>query len=394
MMTGIQCPICDAVDIVFFLEIAQAPAHCNLLWSTREEAVRAPRGEIHLSFCQNCGHIFNPAFQPQLMEYSQDYENSLFVSPRFQKYSMELVGNLIARHDLHGKQILEIGSGQGDFLQLLCELGGNRGIGFDPSYVPAPNKNTTSQRITFIQDFYSSKYRDYEADFICCRHVLEHLPQPREILKTINHSIGNRDGATVFFEVPNVMFTLGDLGIWDIIYEHPSYFSAPSLTWLFSTSGFLVSNVYTAYNNQFLCIEARLDTSGGKSSLGSREDASDLSNATKAFSDKYRNEVERWRQVLGTAAEEGKQVIIWGAGSKGVTFLNALEIYDSIEYVVDINPRKQGKFIAGTGQQIVSPLFLREYKPDVILVMNSIYENEIRALVRDLDLSPDFLNAC
>jgi SAM-dependent methyltransferase len=328
------------------------------------------------------------------MEYSQDYENSLFVSPRFQKYSMELVGNLIALHDLHGKQILEIGSGQGDFLKLLCELGGNRGMGFDPSYIPTPNQNTTAQQIIFIQDFYSNKYRDYEADLICCRHVLEHLPQPREILKTVHHSIGNRGDAIVFFEVPNVMFTLRDLGIWDIIYEHPSYFGTPSLTWLFSTSGFLVSNVYTAYNDQFLCIEAGLDTHKGISSLPPREDISELSNATKAFSDKYRNEVERWRQVLGTAAEEGKQVIIWGAGSKGVTFLNALEIYDSIEYVVDINPRKQGKFIAGTGQQIVSPLFLREYKPDVILVMNSIYENEIRALVRDLDLSPDFLNAC
>jgi SAM-dependent methyltransferase len=394
MITGIRCPICDAVDIVLFLEIAQVPVHCNLLWSTKEEALQAPRGEIHLNFCQNCGHIFNSAFQPELMEYSQEYENSLFVSARFRKYSTQLVNGLIARHDLHGKQILEIGSGQGDFLKLLCEFGGNRGVGFDPSYIPAPYKNTISKQITFVQDFYSNKYRDYEADFICCRHVLEHLPEPRELLETVNHAVVDRRDAIVFFEVPNVMFTLRDLGIWDIIYEHPSYFSAPSLTWLFAGSGFLVSNVYTTYNDQFLCIEAGLDPYKGNSSLGSRDDISELSKATKAFSDKHRHELGRWRQVLSTTAEEGKKAIVWGAGSKGVTFLNVLEIRESIEYAIDINPRKQGKFIAGTGQQIVSPQFLREYKPDIILVMNSIYENEIRALVRNLDLNPDFLNAC
>ena len=68
---------------------------------------------------------------------------------------------------------------------------------------------------------------------------------------------------------------------------------------------------------------------------------------------------------------------MWGAGSKGVTFLNMIDSRYQIEYVIDINPRKHGKYIPGTGQKIVSPEFLREYIPDIVIVMNLIYENEI-----------------
>jgi ABC-type Fe3+-hydroxamate transport system substrate-binding protein len=59
--------------------------------------------------------------------------------------------------------------------------------------------------------------------------------------------------------------------------------------------------------------------------------------------------------------------------------------------VVDLNPRKQGMYVAGTGQKIVPPEFLRDYQPDVIFVMNHIYENEIRQLTADLGLNPELL---
>lgn len=70
-----------------------------------------------------------------------------------------------------------------------------------------------------------------------------------------------------------------------------------------------------------------------------------------------------------------------GSGSKGVAFLTTLRIEREITYTVDINPNKHGMFMAGTGQQIVSPAFLRDYQPDVVIIMNPIYCDEIQ---RDL----------
>ena len=84
--------------------------------------------------------------------------------------------------------------------------------------------------------------------------------------------------------------------------------------------------------------------------------------------------------------------MVWGSGSKGVAFLSSLNVNDAIEYVVDINPYRQGKFMAGTGQRIVSPEFLQEYKPDVAIAMNPVYKSEIRQDLDRLGLSTTVLS--
>lgn len=385
-----KCPICHSADIGAFVEILQVPVHCNLLWATRDEAVQAPKGDIRLGFCGDCGHIFNLAFDPALMEYTQDYENSLHFSPRFQSYAESLAKRLIGRHDLHGKDIIEIGCGKGDFLKLLCELGCNRGVGFDPSYVPEPNADATAGRITFIQDFYSERYASCQADFICCRHVLEHIQFPHGFLNNVRHAIGNRSETVVFFEVPSVSFTLRDLGIWDLIYEHCSYFGITSLSRLFALCGFDVCDLAEAYEGQFLCVEALPGESVADVTSDHRDNLEEMVHEVEVFADKYQSKVEGWRRKLDRIAQTGQQAVVWGAGSKGVTFLNVLETQDQILYAVDINPRKQGMYLAGTGQQIVPPEFLREIQPDVVIVMNPVYEDEIRQIADGLELSPEF----
>jgi hypothetical protein len=70
-------------------------------------------------------------------------------------------------------------------------------------------------------------------------------------------------------------------------------------------------------------------------------------------------------------------------------FLNELQMRpESIEYVVDINPRKQRRFIPGTGQEIVAPEALREYKPDTVFVMNPNYVGEVQGQLNELGLRP------
>jgi hypothetical protein len=66
------------------------------------------------------------------------------------------------------------------------------------------------------------------------------------------------------------------------------------------------------------------------------------------------------------------KAVAWGARAKTTTFLNLLRA-SSIDYVVDINPRKQGKFTIGTGQQIVAPEFLKDYYPASLLLTNGYY---------------------
>ena len=77
---AIGCPVCGSARASVFAEMNQVPVHCNVLWPTREGALAAPRGDVQLAFCKECGHVFNTAFDPSLMEYTQLYENSLHFS--------------------------------------------------------------------------------------------------------------------------------------------------------------------------------------------------------------------------------------------------------------------------------------------------------------------------
>lgn len=370
-----RCTVCGNDEIASLITIDQVPVHCNLLWPTRDAALQAPQGNVDLGFCQNCGHIFNLAFDPGLMEYTQDYENSLDFSPRFQQYAQDLATRLVEGYDLHGKDIVEIGSGQGDFLKMLCDLGHNRGVGFDPSYVDEGRGN--QHPVRFVRDFYSEAYSDYPADFICSRHVLEHIHRPAEFMSMVRRVVGQRQHIVVFFEVPNVLYTVRQLGIWDIIYEHASYFSPPSLAAVFALNGFQVLQTKETFGDQFLTIEA-LPAGDAPEELPGVDAVARLAQDVAVFAAKYREKVETWEQYLQEYARKGRQAVVWGAGSKGVTFLNTIESGAVVQYAVDINPRKKGMHVSGTGQEIVPPEFLPDIQPDVVIIMNPNYKDEIK----------------
>lgn len=379
------CPVCNRSAIQNVINIKQVPIVCNSLSDTRQAALEAPLGDIELAFCRQCGHVFNLAFDAQRMGYTEDYENSLHFSPRFQEYAVALASDLVDRYGLIDKDILEIGSGRGDFLRSLVELGQNRGVGFDPSY-PGPPKGKELPGMTFVQDYYDQRYAAYPADFILSRHVLEHIPQPDNFLRMLRSVIGERQETVVFFEVPNVLYTLHDLGIWDLIYEHCSYFSASSLAEAFHASGFEVFRTRETFGGQFLTIEAKPAANG----TSKRDDKSaflqSMAQDVETFAANYRQKVGAWQNRLQEFRHMGKRVVIWGAGSKGISFLNTLKAPDVIQYIVDINPRKQGKFISGAGQQIVAASFLKTYQPHVVILMNRNYEAEIRRQLQDMRL--------
>ena len=222
-----------------FFEVESVPVFCNVLWNSCEEAVAAGRGPIQLAHCNQCDMIYNVAFEPKLLEYAPGYENSLHFSPCFQQYAEGIASQLVERYGLRDKDIIEIGCGQGDFLAMLQRCGNNHVLGFDPSY--SPGKSTAvspGSEVKIICEVYGQTQERYPADFICCRHVLEHISYPLRFLKSVRETIGDHKNCIVYFEVPNALYTLKGMGVWDIIYEHCSYFTPQSLANLFVRTGF------------------------------------------------------------------------------------------------------------------------------------------------------------
>ncbi len=85
--------------------------------------------------------------------------------------------------------------------------------------------------------------------------------------------------------------------------------------------------------------------------------------------------------------------MVWGSGCKGINFLNAIDANGTVGRVVDINPDRQGRHIPCAAQEVISPEALTDYQPDVIIITNGLYEQEIRQQVAELGMNCEFFVA-
>ena len=388
-LEDIKCPNCASHGMLLFYEVKEVPTNSCIMLSSHQEALDYPRGDASLGFCPACSFISNVSFQPKLTEYSGRYEETQGFSETFNKFHYDLVNKLIDRHGLHNKKIIEIGCGKGEFLSLLCEIGGNQGFGFDPAFLEERHVSHASGQVSFIKDFYSEKYSQYQGDFIACKMTLEHIHNPLEFMKIIRRSIGNKLDTVLFIQVPDATRIIKDCAFEDIYYEHCSYFTPGSISSLFKKSGFEIIHLETTYNSQYLTVEAR--PVQGDVPETQDTDEYHLRAYLSGFQEKFKEKLLYWREKLHEIHSQHQKIVLWGSGSKGVAFLTTLKITDEIEYAVDINPFRHGYYMAGTGQKIVAPNFLIEYQPDFVLIMNPIYFDEIQRDLASMDLSPEIL---
>jgi SAM-dependent methyltransferase len=393
-MTGrARCSSCGSEDLDFFHHAEGVPVNSCIPVETREAALAFPRGNISLAFCRGCGFIFNAAFDESLIEYSERYEPTQAFSGTFNRWHLRIAQDLLERYALREKRIIEIGCGKGEFLTMLCELGANVGIGFDPALDPARMRPPKAGEARFVQDLYSENYAHVKADLVCCKMTLEHVARAADFVGMVRRAVGDDPKTGVFFQVPDVRRILEEHAFWDIYYEHCNYFSAGSLARLFRRAGFSVEAVRREYDDQYLMIDCRpANGRAGTASVAEEDDIGELRQLVDRFSSRLPIAVRDWRERIRGFRRAGKRVVIWGAGSKGVAFLTTLGLgVDDVEFAVDVNPHRHGQFVPTTGQEIIGPEQLLRHPPDVVVVMNPVYKREIEADLRELGLQPEVL---
>jgi 2-polyprenyl-3-methyl-5-hydroxy-6-metoxy-1,4-benzoquinol methylase len=386
LSTNPTCPCCGQDRSEQFYQVRSVPVHQVKLVRSRAAALAARKGDIGMRFCHGCGFVWNAAFDPNLMQYEEDYESTQAVSPTFNRFHDRLARTLVERFDLHGKTVVEMGCGQGEFVALLAELGDNRGYGFDQ----VVREEGSTGRVTMVKDLYGPRYSDLNPDFVCCKMTLEHVHDTAAFVRGIRATLGDQSRSLVFFMIPEITRILDLRAFWDIYYEHCSYFSPGLLGRLFRHVGFDPVDVWTDYDDQYVLIAARPGPGTGPW-LPREHGPEALAPKVEAFTGAVADDHARWRHWLAGLQAAGKKAVLWGGGSKGVAFLTTLGVTDAVEYAVDVNPRRAGTFIAGGGQQIVGPAFLADYRPDVVLIMSPIYTAEIRAELDKMGLKPKLL---
>lgn len=384
-MSAPVCLACGSSEVVRFLKLPDVPVFCNVLLSNQDEALAAPRGTLDLGICRGCGHVYNLAFDPELVAYAEGYENSLHHSPRFQQYAEELADELKGRHGLTSGHVVEIACGQGDFLKLVCSEPGCTGTGFDPSF----RGEQLGGGITMEREYFGARPLEKAMDLICCRHALEHIDDPVGFLAMVRGAVPEGSDPAVFFEVPNSLYSLRDGGVWDFIYEHVSYFCGTSLGACFSRAGYHVSRTWETFAGQFLCLETGPADQSDASLLTPVPPVPELVAMAEGLGDEMAGLLEKWRARFADIAAEGGRVAVWGAGSKGVTFLNLMGADGAAGVPVDINPEKHGLHVPGAGQEVVAPEKLPALGIRLVLVMNPVYTTEIEGMVRALGIDAE-----
>jgi hypothetical protein len=381
--TARSCPSCSSPDVKLFYRVEAAPVHSVLLMRTEQEALDIPKRDIELGLCRNCGFISNTVFDPSVHNYSPDYEETQGFSPTFRAFHDNLARTMVERYGITGKTVIEIGCGKGEFLSLLCRTGGNRGIGIDPAFVAERNPALDCD-IEFIADFYSEKFAHYKADAIVCKMTLEHIHDTHSFVSLVRKSIGDRVETLVFFQVPDADRILEETAFQDIYYEHCSYFTGASLAQLFTSCGFDVVNVEREYAGQYLTIAARPSANPAANAAQTGPGRAALESQVDNFAFRTATRINLWRQRVHNMVSSGMRVALWGSGSKGVAFLTALQADADITCVVDINPYRQGMYMAGSGHRIVSPESFAHEGVQAVIAMNSIYVPEIQRTLDEL----------
>ncbi|MGE0409133.1 MAG: class I SAM-dependent methyltransferase [Amphiplicatus sp.] len=379
---GGECPACGGSALSDFHRVTRAPTNSCILLKTREEALAYPTGDIVLAHCADCGFVFNRAFDLRKTEYSGRYEETQSFSPTFNRFHRVLAERLVAKYDLKEGTALEIGCGKGEFLALLAEIGAMKGVGVDPGVHVERIAPEVANKLSFIPAMFAPDHIDRDFDLVACKMTIEHIPDPLDFVATIRKGIGARKDCVVFFQAPESMRILSRHAFEDVYYEHCSYFTPGSLARLFRRAHFDVIDIQLEYDDQYLAIEARPAPEETTPSLALEDDLDRIAAEVDSFARGCAKAIGAWRERLDEAAAKGEKVALWGSGSKAVSFLNAVDSGARVQYVTDINPHRHGHFLPATGQEIVPPAALREIRPDLVIVMNRIYKDEIR---RDLD---------
>ncbi|MEM7273456.1 MAG: methyltransferase domain-containing protein [Actinomycetota bacterium] len=376
--------MCGSIDFEPVLSLDSLPVAINAQ-TTAEEATSVPVGDMELVVCTDCSHLYNAAFDPALSEYDASYENSLHFSNHFQTHARALADRLITDHGLAGATVAEAGSGPGHFLAMLCEAGVGAAYGFDPSYDPDRLGAPEHAAVTLSSELFPTD-GSLAPKLAFSQHVLEHLMAPVELLATLRDAVATTEGGAVYSEVPNGEVMIDRCALWDLIYEHYSYFTPVSLRLAAARAGLTAERTLTAFDDQFLSLESAPTASSDE--LPDRAVVGELVERAVAFGELARKRIEGARTELDAYAARGP-VALWGAGSKGMTYLNLVASDGGIDAIVDVNPRKAGYGVPGVAGTITGPEALTEVQPTTVLIANPVYADEIRQSLAGLGVEAE-----
>ncbi len=380
------CRSCGNPGLKIFLDLGETPLADRLLRENQLEQVE-PTYPLQVAFCPACGLVQITETVPPEVLYADAYPYYSSFSDYLLRHSRENVLDLITRRKLtRDSFVIELASNDGYLLKNYVEQG-IPVLGIDPAEGPA--REAEKIGVPTLIDFFTEELAERllaegkAADVIHGNNVLAHVENQNKFVAGIGLLL--KENGVVVIEAPYLVDLIDHCEFDTIYHEHHCYFSVTALDNLFRRHGLFLNDVRRLPihgGSLRLYVEKRENVGPAVKKLLTEEQerGADKLQFYAEFSERVVNLKDSLRELLTGLKADGKKLAAYGAAAKGATLINYVGIdTDLIDFVVDRNVHKQGKYMPGRHIPIHAPEKILQEMPDYVLMLPWNFADEILA---------------
>jgi C-methyltransferase C-terminal domain/Putative zinc binding domain/Methyltransferase domain len=362
-----------------FVDLGMSPL-CERYLTAEQLNQMEPFYPLHAYVCQHC-------FLVQVQKYVSpeaiftEYAYFSSYSDSWLAHARAYAEMITARLGLDtSQQVVELGSNDGYLLQYFLAKG-IRALGVEPAKNVA--RAAIAKGVPTVTEMFGRQTagrlvaEGLQADLLCGANVLAQVPELNDFVGGMKLLL--KPNGVITIEFPHLLRLIAETQFDTIYHEHFSYFSFMTVERIFAAHGLTVFDVeeLPTHGGSLRIYACHADgprepVSDRVTDLRVREESAGLSRLDRyaSFAEQVHETKRQLLDFLISAKRKHKNISGYGAPGKGNTLLNYCGIgNDFLDYTVDRNPYKQGKFLPGTHIAIHAPEKIRETRPDYVLIL-------------------------